>query len=471
MTRRNGLKDFLSRLGVATLATFVAAVALSGSPPAAEAGIGRPRHLGYGISVGPHLAIPANLLPALGLDWVLVYDTTQIGQFPGMRVLYRIDVRGYPSSISSWERGLHTLVKQLRGQGVAAVAIGNEPNLRAEWGDTTPDAGRYTDVLCRAYKVFKQEAPDIVVVSAGLAPAASGSGSVDDLAFAQAMLNAGAGSCFDAFGYHPYGFNSAPEVDPARGELNFRRSELMYKVLADAGIRDRQLWITEFGWVRNPAEDGLNCSTDPRFRDFQWMVVSRQTQADYIVRAYQFAENNWPWAGPMFVWNLNWEMYSPDYEPACSNLRFFSLLDSNGAALPAFGALQAMPKRPASYTPVVGAQVQNLTRVVEAGCAGVIDMGTFTVVNAGYPGPLSVIVEAANGPGLPLTATSVQSAVSGTKVDVLVDTRKVQPGLYLIPINLRSMGGDRITTTVVRGWLLLHYPTTPECVERFNNGG
>jgi len=456
-------------VAAAVLVALLVTVAFSVQPSPAG-GVGRPRHLGYGISVGPHLAVSPSLLPGMGFDWVMVYDTAQLQKFPGVRVLYRSDVRGYPSNIASWEKDLHNLARQLRAQGVSAVAIGNEPNLSAEWGNTYPDPAHYADALCRAYRVFKEEAPEIVIVSAGLAPTVTSNRSMDDFGFAQKMLDAGAKDCFDAFGYHPYGFNSEPEAAPSKRELNFRRAELMHKLLMDNGIRDRQMWITEFGWVRNPAEDGLNCANEMGFRDFQWMIVSRNTQADYTVRAFQFAETNWPWVGPMFAWNLNWHQYDADYEARCSNLRFFSFLDSNGAPLPVFNAFKAMPKRPATYTPVVGAEIENMTRVVEAGCAGVIDMGSFTVVNAGYPGSLNVVVEPANGPGLPLVATSVQAVSSGDKVDVLVDTRKIQPGLYLIPINLRSVGEKRITSTVVRGWLLLNPPETPECVARFNNG-
>ena len=58
---------------------------------------------------------------------------------------------------------------------------------------------------------FKKVAPDITIVSGGLAPTTNSDRSVDDLTFAQQMFSAGAGSCFDAFGYHPYGYNQPPE--------------------------------------------------------------------------------------------------------------------------------------------------------------------------------------------------------------------------------------------------------------------
>lgn len=419
-------------------------------------------HIGYGISVAPHLPSRPDLLDELGMNWVKVYDTEQIPDYPHQRVLYRVDVRGYPDNIEGWETGLHDLARQLQGLGVAAVEIGNEPNLTSEWGGRSPNASEFTDTLCRAYRVFKATAPKIVVVSGGLAPGDN------DLDFAQQMLNSGAGKCFDAWGYHAYGFNQPPEADPNQHAFSFRRTERMYRLLWNNGIRDRQIWITEFGWVRDPAEGGYTCADDPTFRDFNWMKVSAQTQATYTARAFQFADANWSWAGPMFLWNLNWSLYETSYEPDCSHLRWYAILDRNGARLPVFEAVKRVDKRiPAKYSPSVGAVVHGMTRTAQAGCAGQMRVGSFTVINAGYPGYLEVEIEPANGPGRPLVWTSTDEGVSGTEVEVFVDSTGIEPGLHLIAVNLRTVGSWRISSHAVRGWLLIHYPTSPECVSRF----
>jgi hypothetical protein len=228
------------------------------------------------------------------------------------------------------------------------------------------------------------------------------------------------------------------------------------------------MWITEFGWVRDPVEDGVQCADAGGFKDFQWMTVSRNVQADYTTRAFAYADENWPWAGPMFLWNLDWHMYDPSYENMCSNLRYFSMLDVHGAPLPVFIAFQSMSKRPVSTSPRLGAAVHDMARVAEAGCAAMVDMGSFTVVNTGYAGSFSVDVEPANGPGIPLILTSPSSAVSGTVVSVAVNASSVKPGLYLLPINLRARIGERTASHVVKAWLLLKYPTAPDCVAKFN---
>jgi len=466
----------ISRLAapVLWLAAWFVVLTISGSHSTAQAQTPvtqRPRHVGYGISVGPHLiSSNAESVRRLGFDWVKMYDTGQLGQFPGVNVLYRVDVRGYPADISEWESGLRSLARQLDAAGVEAVEVGNEANLTGEWGGQQPNARQFTDALCRAYRVFKAEAPRIVVVAGGLAPTDTQPSGlvVSDLDFARQMLSYGAGRCFDAWGYHPYGFNQPPEADPGARPYSFRRTEIMYQILRSYGIT-KQIWITEFGWVRDPAEEGLDCAADPGFALFNWMKFDAQTQADYTVRAFRYADRNWPWAGPMFLWNLNWNNYDSAYENPCSNLRWYGILDGGGGPLPVYHALQNMDKRaPVEYRPSPGAIADTLVETVEAGCAGQTRLGEFEVTNTGYPGRLTVQIEPANGPGTAEVWASDVTASEGADVNVFVDATDLDPGLHMIAINLRSAGRQTVSSHVVKGWLLVREPTNPECIERYN---
>ncbi|MCC6904688.1 MAG: hypothetical protein IT326_02525 [Anaerolineae bacterium] len=450
------------------------ALALFADAPAGHTQRSLGRATGYGISVGPHFPSRAGMLRDMGLNWVKVYDTGQIPDYNrDFRVLYRVDMRGYPEDIEGWERGLRDLAAQLHNLGVDAVEIGNEANLAGEWGGSKPNPQQFTDGLCRAYRAFKATAPDIIVVAGGLAPTVSTPDGmvVTDLDFAQQMFRYGARNCFDAWGYHPYGFNQPPEADPARFELVFRRTERMYRLLQNNGAGDRQIWITEFGWVRDPAEEGKDCGSDPGFANFNWMKFPASVQAAYTQRAFEFADKNWPWAGPMFLWNLDWNLYDVSYEPICSHLRWYGILGGDGAPLPVYYAVQNVEKLPEEQLrPKVGASTTSLTRTAEAGCASRIRMGSFTVENRGYPGPLRVRVEPANAPGTPRVSTSITEAASGTSVEIFVDASGIPPGLYLIAVNLRQVDTDRVTSEVVRGWLLIHYPTSPECIARYAAG-
>ena len=300
------------------------------------------------------------------------------------------------------------------------------PNLSQEWGGQKPDPSTLT--CCAGHKAL-QEAPHIVVVAAGLAPTAVADGSaVDDLWFAQQMINLGAQNYMDAWGYHPYGFNQPPEADPHQQPFSFRRAELFYDLLRRNGV-NKQIWLTEFGWVRNPAEEGINCTGDPNFKDFAWMAVDRDTQAAYTGRALEFAARNWRWAGPMFLWNLNWNLYDESYEPLCSHLRWYGILNRDGSPLPVVRAVQEAPRRPAiEFRPSVGAVSLRLMKSVEAGCAGIVQLGSFTVQASDLPEGEKVSIEPANAPGRPRVWTSHEEAEDGDEIGVFVDARGMDPG-------------------------------------------
>lgn len=426
---------------------------------------------GYGISVGPHLPSRPDMLAQMGMDWVKIYDTAQIADYPDHRILFRVERDGYPPEwdLEAWTRGLREFARELDRRGVDAVEIGNEPNLAQEWGGQKPDPARYVDVLRRAYTAFKAEAPHIVVVAGGLAPTAGlpDGSAVDDLWFAEQMIKLGAADYMDAWGYHPYGFNQPPEADPHQQPFSFRRAELFYDLLRRNGV-DKPVWLTEFGWVRNPAEEGVDCSTSPHFADFSWMVVDRNTQAAYTGRALEFAGRNWRWAGPMFLWNLNWNLYDESYEPLCSHLRWYGILNRDGSPLPVYSAVQNAPRRPAiEFRPNIGAVSHRLLKSVEAGCAGLLELGSFTVQVEDLLDDARVAIEPANAPDRPQIWTSESSAGDGDEITVFVDARGAEPGLYLIAINLRASGSERVSSAVVRGWLLVHHPTTPECKARY----
>jgi hypothetical protein len=84
----------------------------------------------------------------------------------------------------------------------------------------------------------------------------------------------------------------------------------------------------------------MGWSSDTVHPEYAWHAVTEAQKADYLVRAYDWAVNNWtPWVGPMvtiFLCNADW---TPDDEQYhwCINR-------PDGTPLPAYDALKAMPK-------------------------------------------------------------------------------------------------------------------------------
>jgi hypothetical protein len=195
-----------------------------------------------------------------------------------------------------------------------------------------------------AHDRIKAVDPAAIVVSAGLAPVGRIEGTcngwsgnncsaMDEREYARQMFLLGAGDSFDAFGYHPYGFAYEPERaldelppgDSGNG-FAFRGTEVMHDLLEQHDLGDTPIWATEFSWLRDPEEDGADsgwCHRIPEYEDvFGWMDVPEVQQADYLTRAFRYADENWPWMGPMFVWNLDWY----DYNWLCHDARYFSVL-------------------------------------------------------------------------------------------------------------------------------------------------
>ena len=433
-----------------------------------------PAHLGYGTHVGPYLPAPEEELIALGMDWVKVYDAGQVPDYPNLRVLYRMDL-DWPNDWNYFRSEVSRRTRELVQRGVDAIEIHNEPNLSLEW-PRGPNAWEYVQMLRVAYGLIKAIDPDVIVVSAGLAPTLTTPDrmAINDLDFAREMLENGAADYFDAFGYHPYGFDQPPEADPTQHELSFRRTERIRALLDEYGAADKPIWITEFGWLRSPAEGGLDCTGSPALAGFEWMQVSSQVQADYTVRAFAYADRYWPWAGPMFLWNLNWQMYDYDIENACSHLRWYGILEHDGAPTVTYRAVAAMPHRPSAYLPQVearpvapdglGVAVNRdgvWTVPLAAFCPRPVALGNFEVINTGWPASVTFEVLPQNFPvpGAPQIYVSTDEARFGEQVTVYADASNTAPGEYLIVVNLRGLFGARVIAGNAR--LLLNVENSP----------
>jgi hypothetical protein len=212
------------------------------------------------------------------------------------------------------------MATRYRGR-IQAYQIWNEPNLAREWGNKPPNAAEYTQMLKRAYQAIKKADPNALVISAGMAPTTELSQrAVPDTKFIQSMYNAGAQPYFDLLGAHGAGYKAPPEMDPAQvatdpnyynvGDVNcpgdacriycFRHVEDLRKIMVENGDARKRVVVLEFGWTRDERPDS----------PYAWHSVEDQgKQADYMVRAYQYAQEHWqPWIAVMSL------IYLPDPE-------------------------------------------------------------------------------------------------------------------------------------------------------------
>jgi hypothetical protein len=427
-------------------------------PPAAQSQDNLPPpHLGYGVHIAPHTNVSPALVDQLRMDWVKLYEVGQISEYAGRkRILFRMDLP-WPSNWEAFRTSVRQRAAELSALGVEAIEVHNEPNLALEW-PSGPNAWQYTQMLRVAYTQIKTINSNIIVVSGGLAPTITTAdrGAISDIDFATEMLDNGAAQWFDAFGYHPYGYNQPPEVEPSYDTLSFRRVELIRKLFEERGIYDKQIWLTEFGWLRDPAEDGVSCSdSDPNFAGFAWLRVSGQTQADYTARAFDWADRYWSWAGPMFLWNLNWSLLPTGVNPLCSHMRWFSILRSDGSTLPVFNRVANLPRRVSDYLPRLTIDAQNMTVETTTECPGSVMVGEFDVINTGYPGSFNATVTGATPPGGPTLDIYPPAVSNGDTVQIFADTRGLSPGMYVIYLNVSATIADQIIAQTIQGYVVV----------------
>lgn len=226
---------------------------------------------------------------------------------------------------------LYALASRYRGR-IKAYQIWREPNLASQWG--RPHAAEYVALLRVAYLNIKVADPEVLVISAGLAPTESGLPvAIPDDLFLRQIYELGGRRYFDLLGVKAPGFKAPPEVgseqvakSPLWGghrAFSFRRVEDLRQIMVENGDEAKKVAVTEFGW-----------STD---KD-RWYAVTEEEQADYLVRAYRWVREKWSgWTRVMVA--------PPLADPgwAESDEGYF-LTYPDGSLRPAYEALKAMEK-------------------------------------------------------------------------------------------------------------------------------
>ncbi len=201
---------------------------------------------------------------------------------------------------------------------IQAFQIWNEPNLSREWGGNAPDPAGYVEFLRQTYTAIKAVHPSAIVISAGMAPTGGGDVAMADEQFYEGMYAAMGGSSagyFDMLGVHGPGFAAEPETDPAVVASTpalggyrffaFRHVENIRAIMERNGDGDKKIVLLEFGWTFDPINP-----------DYVWhgagAGIDASVQGDYLRRAYQYADANWPWVAlmsmltmPNFDWTLD----------------------------------------------------------------------------------------------------------------------------------------------------------------------
>lgn len=203
------------------------------------------------------------------------------------------------------------------------LIIWNEPNLSFEWGYEQVSAAQYVDLLRAVYHPAHEANPDVVILAAGLAPTLEPAGSphgLNDILYLDDLYAAGGAAYFDALAVHTYGFTDPPEAEPAFSTLNFRRVELLREVMVAHGDAETPIYITETGWNDNP----------------RWnKSVSPSQRVAYTLRAFEYADGEWPWLRRLCLWAFRYPA------PTFSYPDDFTLVTTDFTLKPIYHAVRA----------------------------------------------------------------------------------------------------------------------------------
>ena len=225
------------------------------------------------------------------------------------------------SSYDEFADFVGAFVGHFRGR-VHYLVIWNEPNLSQEWGYRPVDPAGYTELLRQSYLAAKAADPEVTVLGGALAPTLAAPGdalALNDLDYLRAMYEAGAGQYFDMLAAHSYGWTFSADEPPSADAVNFRRVELLREIMVANGDAGKQVIITESGWNDHP----------------RWTKAVRPAQrAEYTVRAYQLAAEQWPWVTAVCMWAFRYP------RPAGTYQDYYTFVDGEFEPKPIYTAMQ-----------------------------------------------------------------------------------------------------------------------------------
>jgi plastocyanin len=254
------------------------------------------------------------------------------------------DKLGYPKDPADFAHFMTLVAQRYKGK-VAGYQIWNEPNFARETGPYA-STSHYAAMLKAGYLAVKSVDPRAIVISGALTPTGVNDvfKAVDDVTFLKHLYAYNSGELkgyFDVLGAHPGSNANPPETlwpdNPGPGpgwtthaSFYFRRIEQLRQVMVENGDGQKQIWLTEFGW--------MSMTNPPTGFEFA-AQTSEQAQGDYIGRALRMGRDRYPWMGPMLVFGLNCALPNVAEDPTDERIGW-SLLRRDGSARPAYAAVK-----------------------------------------------------------------------------------------------------------------------------------
>jgi uncharacterized protein YraI len=301
------------------------------------------------IELGGHMGSTAvfNQMRDIGMTWVKfqTQDTDIPGRIAaakaaGLKVLIGAVGERARAADPNYHREFAAYLADLVRQGADAIEVWNEPNLDREYGG--PGNGQvnpenYVNMLREAYLAIKAANPDVLVISAAMAPTGYFGGNCtnagcDDAPFLRRMAAAGAAQWMDCIGADHNGTMVGPDQTSGAPVGSSDHHQWYFwgtlNVTYDAFGGQRPVCWTELGYL---TPEGIGPILAP---NFQWGAnITLANQAQWLARAAQLSRDSGK-VRMMIIWNMDrrqydaedpqagYSIFRPDGScPACATLR------------------------------------------------------------------------------------------------------------------------------------------------------
>lgn len=269
---------------------------------------------------------------------------------------------GPPDSYADYADFVRLLVERYDGDGTDDAPgsprarffqIWNEPNLAYEWNWQIPDPVQFVSLLQQAYAAAKHANPEAVILFPSLSPTDGLEPRIapmSELAYLDAVYNAGGAAFFDIMSAQAYGLGQPPDEHryvrprtlwhrPLDTRIDVSRLVLVREVMERHSDTNKAIWISEFGYNSAPADvPGVDQQQWAAARLAWGQPVSEDQKAAYLIGQLERARQEWPWIGTMNVWFLRWGGYQ---QPAPNDpTQYFAVVTRDFKPLPAYTALQ-----------------------------------------------------------------------------------------------------------------------------------
>lgn len=300
-------------------------------------------------------------------DWAIWDSIVNEAHENGLHLMFSIvtspaftraagDVHGPPDDYNQYYEFLRTLLARYPGE-IHAIEVWNEQNLDREW--RTADGvrpGPYVEFLRGAFDTIKEIDPSIIVISGATAPTGlfDEMTAIDDLIWLDQAIEAGIHNYADCLGIHHNGYNIPPDLAwDATNEFDsadnyifkepFTNPHHSWSFFSTVDISadkvqavrpDMKVCVTEFGWASSEgydtAPEGFGYAQDNTLEE----------QAQWIVQAFEQMKAS---DDVMLAFLFNYDFGNKGTGPTDDPVPY-SIIDTNGAPRPAFGAVAAMEK-------------------------------------------------------------------------------------------------------------------------------